>query len=170
MSGITVNLKGDSNFQAIAKALKDLPDKFVKSDVRAIQVECMKIIQRAAIDAAPVDTGRLREMIIIKSGFSKKLGKVFVTVGLRKIPGKERLKIQANKVAGKLSQTAIEYDAYYGVFTEFGTEHQKAQPFMRPAFDENYRAVFVLYGEKLRMRLERRLVALKSGSPSRRIA
>lgn len=154
-------ITGDSNFAAIAKGLRELPDKFVVQDVKAIQKECWMTVKNAAIAKAPQDTGRLREMIIVKVGYSKRTKQVFAIVGLRKIGSKERAKIRKRKEEGKLKTFVAESDAYYGVFVEFGTRFQRSQPFMRPAFDENFRSVFTEYGAKLRARLENRVRKLE---------
>lgn len=149
------------DFQPIYKALKELPEKFVLQDVKTEQRNAWKTVLEAARRNAPVDTGRLQEMIVMRVGYSKKNQQVFAIVGLRKIKRKERERIRQRKIERKISATAHEYDAYYGVFVEFGTEFQDAQPFMRPAFDENFRTVLVKYGEKLRLRLEARIASLK---------
>jgi HK97 gp10 family phage protein len=38
--------------------------------------------------------------------------------------------------------------AFYGSFQEFGTEHHRAQPFMRPAFDENVDGALSTIGDE----------------------
>lgn len=48
---------------------------------------------------------------------------------------------------------APESDAYYGVFQEIGTRHHKAQPFLRPAMDENKDLAVETSGEVLRREL-----------------
>lgn len=192
-------VRGNSNFQAVAAGLKALGDdkstaNFIKTDVKAVQKECWEIVRQAAIALAPEDTGRLKEMIMLKVGYNPKTRHVYAIVGLRRIGRKERSLIQHTKKFGReVTRTeknesgevirrekvlrgptrkeldALEFDAYYGVFVEFGTEHQQAQPFMRPAFDQKFQAVFRLYGWKLKERLQRRLESIKSGSPMRKL-
>ena len=197
VSPIKGRITGTGNLLAVAKAMRELPDKFVVEDVKRVQKECWEIVRQAAIENAPEDTGRLKEMIQMKIGYSKKNKMVFAMIGMRRIGRKERAKIQNIKQFGrevtrtekyefgaaKLTRKvrefrgptrkeldALEYDAYYAVFVEFGTEHQAAQPFMRPAVDENFKTVFVLYGQKLRERIAKRIAQLKPHLPMRDVA
>jgi HK97 gp10 family phage protein len=58
--------------------------------------------------------------------------------------------------AGRESETVIETgpskkpgDFFYGFFDEFGTIHQAAQPYMRPAFDSQAPAALGILGQEL---------------------
>lgn len=192
-------ITGNGNLLAVAEAFRQLPEKFILQDVKAVQRECWEMVRKAAIAKAPEDTGRLKEMIQMKVGYSKKNKMVFAMIGLRRIGKKERHKIKDIKQFGRqVTRTekiksddgeviltrkvkvlrgpttkelnALEYDAYYGVFVEFGTEKQSAQPFMRPAFDENFHSVFTRYGEILRTKVEKRIVQLKPKLQQRKVA
>ena len=163
---IQATIKGSSNLREAAKLLRKLPDEFVVKDVKAETKAGMQVVKKDAIARAPVDTGRLREMIEIKSGFSKRQALVFARVGLVSLNRKAREKIQQKKTEGKLGLAEFETDAFYGKFVELGTEHQAPQPFLRPAFDQNIRTVFAQYGDNLKRRLEKR--AAKIGQTPRR--
>lgn len=45
-------------------------------------------------------------------------------------------------------------DAFYGIFQERGTSRHAAQPFLRPALDNNRRAVFLAIGRELKKATE----------------
>lgn len=73
-------------------------------------------ILKAAKEKAPVDTGRLRDSLRTKFAYqSSKAVRVQVVTNM-KPKGKSRLT--------------------YDVHQEYGTSHHPAQPFMRPAVDE----------------------------------
>lgn len=160
------------DFKDIAGLLRQLPDKFIKQDVRVVQKEQWEEVAKEARRLVPVDTGRLKEMIVVKAGYSKKAGAVFATVALRRIGRRERGKVREKKLQRSLGYAVktdgIEYDSYYGVFVEFGDQHQKAQPFMRPAFDTKHREILANYTVALEARLTRRLEKLKD-APTKRI-
>lgn len=44
---------------------------------------------------------------------------------------------------------------FYGQFEEFGTARQRAEPFLRPAFDEKVKEAMQLAGEELASQIER---------------
>lgn len=79
-----------------------------------------QIVQEAASDKAPrsdnpTSIGHMADNIVVKTTINKK----------------------------HQSQVSVGPDAkhWYGVFAEFGTSHHAAQPFLRPAIDENEDAV-----------------------------
>lgn len=133
------------DYARVRELLEQLPDNLIKKSVKKAAKKNWEIVQKEAISRVPVDTGRLKETILIKSGYSKRQGTIFATVGLQKITKKARQRIRARKAAARdagkvLKGNGIEYDAYYGVFVEFGAPGQPgpqpAEPYMRPAFDE----------------------------------
>ena len=53
---------------------------------------------------------------------------------------KKNIKIKAEKTrtkGKKVYSVGIGGDAWYGVFTEYGTKKTRAKPYLRPAIDEN---------------------------------
>jgi len=44
---------------------------------------------------------------------------------------------------------------YYGTFVELGTKHQAAQPYLRPAVDENKQQIGMAVNQKILKALER---------------
>lgn len=72
-----------------------------------------KVVLKDAKKRCPVDSGKLRASLHLEKGKTKK-------------PEiKQEVKISPGKTE------------YYGTFVELGTTRQAAQPFMRPAVDEN---------------------------------
>jgi HK97 gp10 family phage protein len=135
----------------IGEMLRELPDKVVTRKLAAIQKKLMQEIQERAKELVPVDTGRLRETIIVKAGFNKQQGVVFSAVGLQKITWRMRKNIRKKKEAGTISKTALESDAYYGKFVELGApgHNQKPEPFLRPAFDEQHVTILNEYKKEV---------------------
>lgn len=162
-------------FANIADLLRKLPDEFIKKDVRTVQRQQWEKVADAARRTAPVDTGRLREMIVTKAGYDKKTGTVFATVGFRKIRSKERRRIRAQNIRRSLGEAvkgqSLLYDAYYVVFVEFGApgHHQPARPFFRRAFDDHFQEVLDSYGSELEQKLTWRLEKLSRDAIKKRI-
>jgi HK97 gp10 family phage protein len=160
------------NFKDCAALMRDLPDKYIKKTVKKATLNQMEKMADVAKNKVPVDSGRLKEMITTKGGYSKKNGVVFATMGLRKIRAKERGKIRLKNLQRSLGyavkSSGIEYDAYYGVFVEFGTKYQRAQPFARPAFDETHRDVINEYPAECEAGLAYELQKLNN-APTKRI-
>jgi HK97 gp10 family phage protein len=98
------------------------------------------VIRDDAIRRAPEDTGRLKQFIG-RSGGRVKTGddrfQATVLVGLIRLT-----KAQQRK-------TGLTQDAYYGKFVEFGTRFQRAEPFLRPAFDSQKENFIDAFGEEL---------------------
>lgn len=150
-----------ARFAPIKDMLRELPDKFIVKDVRAEIRDGAKQFMEEAKARCPVDTGLMRESIIMKSGYNKREGIVFGVVGIRKIGKRERLRIQQKKLERKLPGVAQEYSAYYAHFVEFGTEKMQAKPFMGPTFDEKSHPVLNSVTDGLTDRLSGELQKLK---------
>lgn len=120
---VTVEVKG---LRELNSALHQLPDRVNRRVLRASVAPAADLIRKEAQRRAPVDTGRLEQSIIIKrvTGERAELA-TYIVVPLH---GK---KAQQTKKWG----TAVDLDAYYWTFIEFGTAKMHAQPFMRPAFE-----------------------------------
>lgn len=104
-------MRGGKNLTRILKTLPDELQKPVKDTIR----ENAREVWSAARQAAPVDTGALRDAVKIR--FSNK--------GLRARIGVFR---QTKK------QRAKGVDTFYAAFVELGTQFRKATPFLFPAF------------------------------------
>ncbi len=140
---------------ALAKALKELPDRVAKNGLRAAVYAGAKVIRDEAKLQAPVATGglgpnqpppgTLKRAVILKQIpelSTKNKQTFFVTVR------------QGKK--GNLSQ-----DAWYWRFVEFGTVKMSARPFLRPAFDMKKNDALTAIKTRLAERIEQAARELK---------
>lgn len=127
--------------EELVKALKELPIEIQKRPLRSAVSAASKLIADSAISKVPVDTGNLRKAIYrYRSRSESGNGRETFFVGVRK--GKK-------KVNGRTVTTQGE--AWYWRFVEFGTKNQRAQPFLRPAFESNKSEAI----EKMKMQLKK---------------
>ena len=126
---LKVDFKG---LDELKKAFDLLPKRVaVKAASKAVR-EGAKIIQKAARAKVPVDTGNLRRSISVKI-LNKKRDAMQVAALIG--PGTGYFS-KRGKNKGKRAN-----DGFYGFFVEYGTAKTAAEPFMRPAYDENTGAV-----------------------------
>jgi len=106
-------LTGD---KAIDRRLKKLGPKLGKKIVRKAMRPATKVVRDEAKANCPVDTGTLRQSIKVRAGkrSRQKIELLVTTSG------------SDNLFTGK---------TYFAGHVEWGTAHQSAQPFMRPAYD-----------------------------------
>lgn len=99
-----------------------------------------KIIQASAQARVRVKSGTLRENIIVTKDRKPPAGQIGVKVTVR-AKAKLYQATHRNVVRVISGEIGLEYNNYgplfYGKFLEFGTSHQPAYPYMRPAFEEN---------------------------------
>lgn len=113
-----VEIKGLTEFR---KTLRKLPKELQKRELRAGLRKGAKVIRDAAESFAPVDSGNLRDHIVIRS--EKK----------RYLNDAARLKVGvATKRPKKGEKSGT---PFYWRFLEFGTSKMRAQPFLVPAFE-----------------------------------
>lgn len=98
------------NFKSLDRALKTLPGKVAGKVIRSATLSGAGIIRKEARRRVSVDDGTLKKSI------SSKL--------------KDKSDTHVTYSVGPTNK------AFYGTFLEFGTEHIRPQPFLRPAFDE----------------------------------
>jgi HK97 gp10 family phage protein len=152
---VTINGGGQ-----IANVLKKLPDEFIKKDVMRVQRVQMKPILAAVKEATPVDFGLLAEDMIMSCRMRD--GNVVGRIGILVITGKQRERLRAKYASlGTMGQL---YDAYYGVFVEFGTKFQKPQRFMTRVFDDHAKIFADDFAEALWPELNSRVESLKGAN------
>lgn len=132
----SINLKG---FDQLEKGLAALPDAVARKIARQSVRRAATLIQREARSRAPVRAG----------GGAKKMGK-----GAKgRLPGYLRASIvvRLKRVPGAAVTYAIGWTkrAFYGAFVEFGTRHQAARPFLRPAADTRFADAVEVMGRDL---------------------
>ena len=119
MIDATIKLHGASE---IDNLLKQLGNRKFQEQVMITAVrKTAKFLAEEISDRAPTDFGVLEESI-----------------------GVQMKKVQGVSAAAKIGLEPI---AFYGMFQEFGTDIAPAQPFMRPAFDENSTKMIQMVGE-----------------------
>jgi HK97 gp10 family phage protein len=103
---IIVNIEG---LDELERTLTEGGRKSVKRFLRAVEKKAARVLQAAAEENAPVETGVLAESIKIASRISGDQ----LTVSVGPSP-----------------------DAFYGMFQEFGTEFQPAQHWLSMSFED----------------------------------
>ena len=111
MSGINVDMVG---FKELEDALFNLGKKAAGVERKALETAAVPI-QKSAVAKAPVRTGKGRDSIKIGKVRTLKGGKI-ISIGIH----------------GEDHKTGLHM--YY---QEFGTSRHVAQPFLRPAYEEN---------------------------------
>jgi HK97 gp10 family phage protein len=129
---VKMRLTGAKELKA---ALQNLPlDDNRDGIARRVLKEAGKPILAAARSMAPVDTGRLKKAIFMRSQRVQR-GDVTVAIGVRR---------------GRV---------FYGWFQEFGTKYLPPQPFMRPAWDAHkgdlIRKIGAMLWDEVRVRVKR---------------
>ncbi len=110
----------------LKKDLKKLSEKTRKSIVVSSLRSGAVTFRQSARSLAPAKSGILKKAITVKKIRTKDRSIVkFITAWTQQRGGK-------NAVA---QGSGTRNDAYYGHFVEYGTVHQSAQPFIRPAYD-----------------------------------
>lgn len=113
---ITVRIDGLAETQ---QALRALPDSTAKNVLRRIMRERLKPMADTARRLAPVDRGSLRESIIIGTKLSRRQ---------KAMHQREGDAVEMFMGPSNLAQASLQ---------EFGTYKERAQPFMRPAWDQH---------------------------------
>lgn len=123
------------NLNLVPMLLRQLGDEFAPKVLRQAFLDAAIIVRDEAARRAPVKSGRLSEMMGRTSGIDKKSGQVFVKVGGIRLSKKRIERSLRKKSEGKTQGIVITGGPYYDRFVEYGTRFQKAQPYLRPAFD-----------------------------------
>ena len=120
--------------QELLKSMDELPLSLQKTlIVRALRKGAEPIRARAE-ELAPIDTGKLKELMMIT--------------------------IADQSASSATAKIGPARKTFYGGFQEFGTIYDKAQPFLRPAFDEQQEEALRLIGEDLAAGIEREMKKL----------
>lgn len=111
--------------------------KAALSPVRRALGKAGKVVQATAQAKVHRKSGTLAENIIVTTYRNPPAGQIGVKVTVR-AKAKAYKSSSRNIRSGKIG---LHYDFYgplfYGAFLEFGTSHQPAYPYMRPAFESN---------------------------------
>jgi HK97 gp10 family phage protein len=137
----TFDVVGLKEFEA---SLAELGKATARNVMNRALTESAAPIQEIAEAKAPKRSGNLAGKIVVSARSTSTAGKKAFSQAMR--GGASRVAAgQAARAANKgargrdtFSQVFVgpSTDAWYGIFSEFGTVNHAAQPFMRPAFDE----------------------------------
>jgi len=149
---ITTRVEG---LDKLHKALAELPRELQKGPLRAAVSAAAKVVQDQAIVNAPEDSGTLKRAIYRTRSkeASSSVQESFI-VGVRQ--GK---KFQSKRL--RSGRQTANRDAFYWRFLEFGTVHQAARPFLRPAFDEKRLQAIEAMRTRLARGIERVVMKLR---------
>ena len=107
------------------------------SPVRRALGKAGKVVQATAQQMVHRKSGTLAENIIVTTYRKPPDGQIGVKVTVR-AKAKGYKSNSRNVRSGKIGLTYNFYGPlFYGSFLEFGTSHQPAYPYMRPAFEQN---------------------------------
>lgn len=172
-STVTVKVQG---LRDLGDRMKTLSEDVNKRIARAATAAGAAVIKKAAQNLVPVKTGALKKGIVVKRIPKSESGLTsehIVTVSsreMKKYVAKSRAAVvelqgpiapttingktyRAKKLLGRKESYTSLGDFFYAHFVEYGTAKMPAQPFLRPAYDQNKeRAV-----EAIKDRIEKRL-------------
>lgn len=132
----------------------------------------MRPVQDAARTAAqkfddPLTEVKIWKLIVTQkaSRAARRIGGTMMRVG---VLGGSKAYVE-NKVNQRLGRAGKTYEtpgvAFYWRFREFGTEKQRADPFMQPAFERNLGKVQEIFADRLRKVLDREAAKSGAGAP-----
>lgn len=134
--------------QELGKAMKTLTEDVNKRIARAATGAAAQVVRKAAVDninrSPSVETGNLRRNVIAK-----------------RLPPNEAQMTSAHIVTVRKGRvTKKQYakglrDAYYARYVEFGTVDMPAEPFLRPALDNNVQKAINAMKDRLRDRFKK---------------
>lgn len=157
--------------------LKELQDKLLAigiefgakaaiSPVRSALRKGAVVIQKSAQARVRRKTGTLADNIIVTSrGQGARDGFIDMKVTVRA----KATAYKVNRKNIRLGRINLEYKNYgplfYARFLEFGTSHQPAYPFLRPAFEENKETVLPIIRQALSDAIDKLVAKLSSKGP-----
>lgn len=140
----------------VAGQLRDIKRKldlvgrrFAASNLRRSLRKSANVMRDEARSIVSVDTGALKRAIVTETNVAKDRRSVIAAVSIKK--GAFRVV----RSAGGDVEFLIPRRTVH--FVEFGSAHQAAAPFMRPAFDNKHRDAFEVFTRDQRVSLDRKL-------------
>lgn len=126
----------------LLKALAQFPQNIQKNVLTgAIRAGCKPILDEAKRNV-PIDSGNLKK-----------------SMGIIKRKSKDKTKVRFSVTPRRKGK----YDGYYAHMIEFGTSKQVAQPFMRPAFENQDNQSIEASKEYLAKRIDKEVEKAKNG-------
>lgn len=159
----SIEAKGLKELQ---KELKRLPEELSASFVKSAMLKAVEPVLQEARRRAPVDSGRLQLMQAKSAKIMPRAGKILIRVGTKFLGKRQITKSLEKKAAGKSKGTVLTHNAYYDFMVEYGTRFQKAQPYLRPAFDGKKEEFVAVFREQVRVKLDAYYKKFPSYRPS----
>lgn len=113
----------------LQRKFANMSGKMQRAVVRDSLRSAARVVEKSARQKVPVDTGRLKKSITQRVTVQSAVGEALI--GYRK-------------------------EAFYGRFVELGTSKMAAQPFLRPALDENTDEIGRVFVQALNRTIEQR--------------
>lgn len=125
MTDIKFSLTG---FDDLKRTLEELNVESATKVGTVATREGAKMVKAALVQAAPVGTEPTEKTRRTKSGklVTFDYGRLRANIRIRKLKGSNQHQIKFGVGIGS---------AFWGLFSEFGTRHQPARPWLRPAFE-----------------------------------
>lgn len=124
-----------SGLKELDKALSELPKATAKSVLRRIAIRSLAPVIATAKTLVPVDDGDLRDSLKVTTKLSKRQQRI-----QRKAVAEGKAFVEMFAGAAALPHAHL---------VEFGTEKMAAQPFLRPAWDQNKAGVLEFIATEL---------------------
>ncbi len=134
----------DAEFKRLLRGMKKLPQNVQKNIMNGSTRAAAAVMKKEAQANAPMDQGDLKKAITVRKRRTKDKTQTLYAVAV---------------MFGKNSK----YNAYYASMVEFGTMYFTAKPFMRPAFDNNWRSSVTVAREYIKKRLPKEIFKMKAG-------
>ena len=112
--------------EELGKVISGLPVRLEKQVLRKVARAGATVARKRIKAAAPAETGP-------RSAASKKYGTLKSNIKVKNLKQRHRSEFACKVTTG---------NAFWGSFSEFGTSHQPAKPWFRPAFDGSQSAAF----------------------------
>ena len=113
----------------LQRKFANMSGKMQRAVVRDSLRSAARVVEKSARQKVPVDTGRLKKSITQRVTVQSAVGEALI--GYRK-------------------------ETFYGRFVELGTSKMAAQPFLRPALDENTDEIGRVFVQALNRTIEQR--------------
>lgn len=140
-NSITVSITGDKFYDQL---FRELPNRVERQAIRKACRAGAKLICEEARTRAPVKSGVLKRNIKVRAGRRKR---AYISMEVITKDG------------------FFKGEAFYGAFQEFGTSHQRARPFMRPAFAATGKKALELTRNELKTIIVDEWNKLHAGAP-----
>ena len=143
-----MNIGGEiAGFDEFESLLRQLPEIAQRRVYRTSLSAAANPILKSAKLKAPTDKIR-RNLVKKLNRRGSALGELTISIIARKAYN------PYTRVGSRRVKPYGEKDVFYSVWYEFGSKHQAAKPFMRPAYDENKSNAREEFRKKMKQRLE----------------